>query len=89
MPVDAIAAPPPPAVPCQHWRETCTATTAFTWSVIDVLPYGRQEEWQDSPQGWPQSPTYSRWASSQEIAREYGTDPDAALQPASQPISGD
>ena len=39
MPVDAIAAPPPPAVPCQHWRETCTATTAFTWSVIDVLPY--------------------------------------------------
>src|ERR1700722_1639756 len=27
--------------------------------LIDLLPYGRQEQWQDSPNGWPQSPTYS------------------------------
>ncbi|WP_230987260.1 DUF899 domain-containing protein [Mycolicibacter heraklionensis] len=40
--------------------------------LLDVLPYGRQEEWQDSPEGWPQSPTYSRWASSPEIAQLYG-----------------
>ena len=33
-----------------------------TFPLIDLLPYGRQEEWQDSPPGWPQSPTYSRWA---------------------------
>jgi predicted dithiol-disulfide oxidoreductase (DUF899 family) len=47
---------------------------SHTFSLIDVLPYGRQEEWQDSPDGWPQYPTYSRWASSQEIARAYGAD---------------
>jgi predicted dithiol-disulfide oxidoreductase (DUF899 family) len=47
---------------------------SHTFALIDVLPYGRQEEWQDSPDGWPQYPTYSRWASSPEIARAYGTD---------------
>ncbi|MBR7831950.1 DUF899 domain-containing protein [Actinospica durhamensis] len=44
--------------------------------LIDVLPYGRQEEWQDSPEGWPKAPTYSRWAGSKEIAEAYG-EPDA------------
>jgi predicted dithiol-disulfide oxidoreductase (DUF899 family) len=43
-----------------------------SFSLIDLLPYGRQEEWQDSPDGWPQFPTYSRWAGSQDIARAYG-----------------
>jgi len=42
--------------------------------LIDLLPYGRQEEWQDSPEGWPQQSTYSRWASSQDIAALYGPD---------------
>lgn len=41
------------------------------FGLLDVLPYGRQEEWQDSPEGWPQYPTYSRWASSPEIAQLY------------------
>lgn len=45
---------------------------SHTFPLIDVLPYGRQEEWQDSPSGWPQGPTYGRWASSPEIARLYG-----------------
>lgn len=40
--------------------------------LLDVLPYGRQEQWQDSPEGWPQGPTYSRWASSPQIAQLYG-----------------
>ncbi|MFE6894021.1 DUF899 domain-containing protein [Streptomyces sp. NPDC057694] len=40
--------------------------------LVDVLPYGRQEVWQDSPDGWPQGPTYSRWATPQEIAAAYG-----------------
>ena len=26
----------------------------YTFALADVLPYGRQEEWQDSPEGWPQ-----------------------------------
>jgi predicted dithiol-disulfide oxidoreductase (DUF899 family) len=46
-----------------------------TFPLIDLLPYGRQEEWQDSPSGWPQSPTYSRWAPSEYYAR-YADTPD-------------
>ena len=25
---------------------------------LELTPYGRQEEWEDSPAGWPQRPTY-------------------------------
>jgi len=28
------------------------------YSLLDVTPYGRQEDFEDSPPGWPQSPTY-------------------------------
>jgi predicted dithiol-disulfide oxidoreductase (DUF899 family) len=28
------------------------------YSLLDVTPYGRQEDWEDSPEGWPQRPTY-------------------------------
>lgn len=28
------------------------------WTYLDLTPYGRQETWEDSPQGWPQTPTY-------------------------------
>jgi predicted dithiol-disulfide oxidoreductase (DUF899 family) len=45
----------------------------YSFALIDLLPYGRQEEWQDSPPGWPQQPTYSRWAGSQDIAALYGS----------------
>lgn len=40
--------------------------------LVDVLPYGRQEDWQDSPDGWPQGPAYANWLESPEIARLYG-----------------
>jgi len=30
----------------------------FANSVLDLTPYGRQEDWEDSPSGWPQNPTY-------------------------------
>jgi predicted dithiol-disulfide oxidoreductase (DUF899 family) len=43
-----------------------------TFALIDVLPWGRQEEWQDSPEGWPQAPAYSGWLDSPDIARLYG-----------------
>ena len=46
-----------------------TEQLSHTFALIDLLPYGRQEEWQDSPDGWPQSPTYSRWAPSEAFAR--------------------
>ena len=30
----------------------------FTNSIADLLPYGRQQSWEDSPEDWPQHPTY-------------------------------
>ncbi|GAA4586393.1 DUF899 family protein [Planotetraspora phitsanulokensis] len=30
----------------------------FEHSILDLTPYGRQEDWEDSPPGWPQRPTY-------------------------------
>ncbi|GAA5053080.1 DUF899 domain-containing protein [Streptomyces similanensis] len=52
-----------------------------TFALIDLLPYGRQEEWQEVPEGWPQSPTYSRWPGSEDIAALYGPDAEAAGRP--------
>ncbi|KWV58359.1 hypothetical protein AS156_34775 [Bradyrhizobium macuxiense] len=31
------------------------------WSYLDITPLGRQEVWEDSPQGYPQGPTYKWW----------------------------
>jgi predicted dithiol-disulfide oxidoreductase (DUF899 family) len=31
------------------------------WSLLDLTPYGRQENWEDSPEGWPQTPPYTWW----------------------------
>ena len=28
------------------------------YSLLDATPYGRQEDFEDSPAGWPQRPTY-------------------------------
>lgn len=28
------------------------------YRLLDMTPYGRQEDWEDSPDGWPQRPTY-------------------------------
>jgi len=30
----------------------------FVNNILDLTPYGRQEDWEDSPAGWPQHPTY-------------------------------
>jgi predicted dithiol-disulfide oxidoreductase (DUF899 family) len=30
----------------------------FVNNILDLCPYGRQEDWEDSPPGWPQHPTY-------------------------------
>jgi predicted dithiol-disulfide oxidoreductase (DUF899 family) len=32
-----------------------------TWSYLDITALGRQEEWEDSPSGYPQSPPYQWW----------------------------
>lgn len=31
------------------------------WSYLDLTALGRQEAWEDSPEGYPQTPTYKWW----------------------------
>ncbi|MEU8108610.1 DUF899 domain-containing protein [Nonomuraea muscovyensis] len=38
------------------------------WTFLDLAPYGRQETWEDSPEGWPQSRPYVWWR----LHDEYG-----------------
>lgn len=38
------------------------------WSFLDRTPLGRQEEWEDSPEGFPQTPPYTWWR----LHDEYG-----------------
>nr|WP_197376046.1 DUF899 family protein [Mycolicibacterium baixiangningiae] len=55
-----------------HTNGRGTEQLSHTFPLIDLLPWGRQEEWQDSPDGWPKQPTYSGWLDSPDIARMYG-----------------
>ena len=32
-----------------------------TWNYLDITALGRQEEWEDSPEGTPQTPPYQWW----------------------------
>jgi predicted dithiol-disulfide oxidoreductase (DUF899 family) len=32
-----------------------------TWSYLDITAFGRQEEWEESPEGTPQTPPYQWW----------------------------
>jgi predicted dithiol-disulfide oxidoreductase (DUF899 family) len=32
-----------------------------TWAYLDITALGRQEQWEDSPDGYPQSPPYQWW----------------------------
>ncbi|MBV9760892.1 MAG: DUF899 domain-containing protein [Acidobacteriaceae bacterium] len=32
-----------------------------TWNYLDLTPLGRQEAWEDSPAGYPQTPPYKWW----------------------------
>jgi predicted dithiol-disulfide oxidoreductase (DUF899 family) len=34
------------------------AARLFVNNMLDLAPYGRQQDWEDSPPGWPQHPTY-------------------------------
>lgn len=57
-----------------HTNGRGTEQLSHTFALIDLLPWGRQEEWLDSPEGWPKRPTYSGWLDSPDIARLYGED---------------
>ena len=56
-----------------HTEGRGTEQLSHTFPLIDLLPWGRQEPWQDSPAGWPQSQTYEGWLDSPDIARLYGS----------------
>ena len=32
-----------------------------TWSYLDMAPLGRQEDWEDSPEDYPQTAPYGWW----------------------------
>jgi predicted dithiol-disulfide oxidoreductase (DUF899 family) len=36
-------------------------TLGSTWSYLDMTALGRQEKWEDSPEGYPQTPPYEWW----------------------------
>ena len=36
-------------------------TLGNTWSYLDMTALGRQEDWEDSPEGYPQNPPYEWW----------------------------
>ena len=44
-----------------------------TWNYLDITALGRQEEWEDSPEGYPQTPPYDWWNWHDQPKR---TDPD-------------
>jgi predicted dithiol-disulfide oxidoreductase (DUF899 family) len=44
------------------------------WNHLDITALGRQEEWEDSPKGYPQTPPYEWWR----WHDEYGNDEASA-----------
>ena len=45
-----------------------------TWSYLDITALGRQEQWEDSPAGYPQTPPYKWWNWHDDY--EAGAEPD-------------
>ena len=60
-------APTPSSVTATRSTAPTSSTTAgmrhmgSTWSYLDITALGRQEEWEDSPDGYPQTPPYQWW----------------------------
>lgn len=46
------------------------------WSYLDLTPLGRQELWEDSPEGYPQTPTYKWWNWHDSYAPQAAPDPE-------------
>jgi predicted dithiol-disulfide oxidoreductase (DUF899 family) len=51
------------------------------WTFLDLTPLGRQEDWEDSPTGRPQTATYTWWRRHD----EYGTSPEESIPRRSSP----
>ena len=44
-------------------------TLGPVWTLLDLTPFGRQEAWEDSPEGYPQTPPYAWWRRHDEYGR--------------------
>jgi predicted dithiol-disulfide oxidoreductase (DUF899 family) len=55
-----------------HTSGRGTEQLSHTFPLIDILPFGRQEDWQDVPDGWPRGAAYAGWLDSERIADLYG-----------------
>ena len=44
-------------------------TLGTAWTLLDLTPFGRQEEWEDSPPGTPQGKPYEWWRRHDEYGR--------------------
>jgi predicted dithiol-disulfide oxidoreductase (DUF899 family) len=69
-----------------------------TWSYLDMTALGRQEKWEDSPEGYPQSAPYEWWSwhdeyGQREPSRWFGdpdpNDPNDQRPPRTKSTSGD
>jgi predicted dithiol-disulfide oxidoreductase (DUF899 family) len=38
-----------------------TEALGSVWTLLDLTPLGRQEDWEDSPAGYPQTPPFQWW----------------------------
>ncbi len=47
-----------------------------TWDYLDITALGRQEEWEDSPEGYPQTPPYQWWVWHDEPKEPYNDRPE-------------
>ena len=52
-----------------------TRRWARTWSYLDMTALGRQETWEDSPEGYPQSRPYKWWNWHESYVPEAAPDP--------------
>jgi predicted dithiol-disulfide oxidoreductase (DUF899 family) len=47
-----------------------TEALGSAWTFLDLTPLGRQETWEDSPEGYPQTPPYDWWRRHDEYGDE-------------------
>jgi predicted dithiol-disulfide oxidoreductase (DUF899 family) len=51
----------PAIVSLAEWDAARERLLAPVWTLLDLTPLGRQEEWEDSPDGRQQGPAYAWW----------------------------
>jgi predicted dithiol-disulfide oxidoreductase (DUF899 family) len=54
-----------------HTNGRGTEPITNTWALLDLTPFGRQETWQDVPEGRPQTEPYQWWPEPERYAVEH------------------